>query len=83
MPQFDYVILLSAPAELITQRLKDRSNNPYGRQADEVARVLDLKNSVEPLLQRPAGHAIITTRSLQDVVDEIVEIIEHDQAQVT
>ncbi len=78
LPQFDHVILLSAPAKLIAQRLKDRTNNPYGKQADEVTRVLDLKDSVEPLLRRAAGHEIVTTMPLQDVVDEIVGSIESD-----
>ena len=78
LPQFHHVILLSASADLIAQRLKNRTNNPYGKQADEIVRVLDLKESVEPLLRRAAKHEIVTTTPLQDVVDEIVGIIESD-----
>ena len=39
-PQFDHIILLSAPAELIVERLAARTNNPYGKHPDELARVL-------------------------------------------
>jgi hypothetical protein len=54
LPYFDHVILLSAPADVIVERLKSRSNNPYGKHPDEVARVLDLLQTVEPLLRRVA-----------------------------
>jgi dephospho-CoA kinase len=30
-PQFDHIILLSAPLETLVERLATRSNNPYGR----------------------------------------------------
>src|SRR3954468_18680919 len=48
LPQFDHVILLSAPADVIVARLGMRTNNPYGKQPDEVARVLGLLETVEP-----------------------------------
>lgn len=81
LPEFNHVILLSAPADLIAQRLKGRTGNAYGKHPDEVARVLDLKHSVEPLLRKASGHEIVTTTPLQDVVDKVVEIIESDGTQ--
>jgi shikimate kinase len=67
LPQFDHVVLLSAPANVIADRLGRRTNNPYGKQPDQVARVLDLLETVEPLLRRAAGHEIETRASLGDV----------------
>src|SRR5688500_6361866 len=48
-PQFDYIILLSAPAAIIVERLATRTNNAYGKRPDEVARVLSLIQTIEPL----------------------------------
>ncbi len=76
LPQFDHVVLLSAPAQVIAERLRTRTNNPYGKHPDEVARVLSLKESVEPLLRRVAGHEIDTNAQLDDVVQEVLRLVQ-------
>ena len=48
-PQFDHVILLTAPADAIVERLTTRTNNPYGRRPEDVARTLDMLRTVEPI----------------------------------
>src|SRR5690242_17318727 len=45
MPQFDCIVLLSAPANVIVERLAARTTNQYGKRPEEVARVLDLINT--------------------------------------
>lgn len=74
LPQFDHVVLLSAPAHVIAERLRTRTNNPYGKHPDEVTRVLSLKESVEPLLRSVAGHEIDTNTHLDDVVKEVLRL---------
>ena len=74
LPQFDHVILLSAPADVLVERLGARTNNPYGKQPDQVARVLDLLETVEPLLRRAAGHEIKTNAPLTDVVAALLRL---------
>jgi shikimate kinase len=74
LPRFDHVILLRAPADVIVERLKSRTNNPYGKHPDEVARVLDLLQTVEPLLRRAATHEIDTHACLDDVVTTVLEL---------
>ena len=76
LPQFDLVILLTAPADVIVTRLQMRTNNVYGKQPDEVARVLSLKKSVEPLLRRAAGHEIDTNAPLDEVVASVLRLME-------
>ena len=71
-PQFDQVILLSAPADVMVERLQTRTNNPYGKLEEERARMLDLKESVEPLLRQSAGHEIVTDIPLDAVVEEVL-----------
>lgn len=73
-PQFDHVILLTAPAQVIVERLATRTNNPYGKRPEEVARVLHLLQTVEPLLRRGAGHVIDTTAPLDQVVAQVLRI---------
>jgi dephospho-CoA kinase len=68
LSQFDHVVLLSAPADVIAHRLRTRTNNSYGKHPGEIARVLDLLESVEPRLRRVAGHEIDTSAPLQEVV---------------
>ncbi len=73
-PQFDQIILLSAPAEVIVERLATRTNNPYGKRPEEVARVLDGIETVEPLLRQGAGHEIDTSAPLDRVVEQVLRI---------
>jgi shikimate kinase len=73
-PQFDLIILLSAPASVIVQRLRDRTTNHYGKQPDEVARVLSLIESVEPLLRHAAAYEIDTSMPLEDVVATLLKL---------
>ena len=75
-PQFDHVILLTAPAELLVERLASRTDNPYGKHPDEVARVLHLRETVEPLLRRGAEIEIDTSAPLDDVVESILRLAE-------
>lgn len=70
----DRVILLSAPVEVIKQRLRTRTNNPYGKSPEELELVLHHIETVEPLIRRGATHEIDAARPLPDVVSEILEI---------
>ncbi|MGH2517552.1 MAG: shikimate kinase, partial [Ktedonobacterales bacterium] len=74
LPQFDHVVLLSVPADVIVERLAARTNNPYGKHPDQVARVLCLVETVEPLLRRAAGHEIDTRAGLEDVVATLLRL---------
>ena len=76
LPQFDHVILLSAPAVVIVERLRARSSNPYGKHPDEIARVLDLVEKVEPLLRRAAGYEIDTSACLEVVVATLLQLVQ-------
>jgi len=79
LPQFDHVVLLSAPADVLVERLGARTNNPYGKRPGEVARVLGLVETVEPLLRRAAGHEIDTSARLEDVVAAVLRLARPEQ----
>jgi dephospho-CoA kinase len=74
LPQFDHVVLLSAPAEVIVERLGARTTNAYGKRQEEVARALDLIETVEPLLRRVASDEIDTGAPLDEVVAALLQI---------
>jgi hypothetical protein len=73
-PRFDPIILLSAPAGVLAERLASRTANSFGKAPGELARVLDDLQAVEPLLRKAATHEIRTTRPLAAVVAEILHL---------
>jgi broad-specificity NMP kinase len=74
LPRFDHVVLLSAPAEVIAERLAGRTEGEYGTRPGDIARILDNVETVEPLLRRAAGHEIDTSASLEDVLAAVIEL---------
>jgi shikimate kinase len=75
-PQFDHIVLLSAPAAVIMERLATRTSNPYGKHPDELAQVLEYLETVEPLLRRSAGHEIDTSAPLDEVVAAVLRLVQ-------
>jgi shikimate kinase len=71
LDRFDEVILLTAAPEVISRRLATRTTNTYGRTPAELARVLEQRHSVEPLLRQAAGREIDTGRPLETVLAEL------------
>jgi shikimate kinase len=73
--QFDHIILLSAPVGVLTQRLATRTNNPFGKSAEESCRFLaDLQEAV-PLLRAIADCEIDTAMPLSEVVRAILQTV--------
>ena len=72
-PLLDHIVLLSAPTPVIVQRLATRTNNPYGKHPDELARVLGHIETVEPLLRRRATEEVDTSPPLDEVVETILD----------
>lgn len=75
-PWFDHIILLSAPADVLVERLTTRTNNPYGKHPDELAAVLGYLETVEPLLRRSATREIDTRAPLNEVVATVLRLVE-------
>jgi hypothetical protein len=60
---------------VIIERLATRTNNPYGKRPEEVARVLDLIQSIEPMLRRGAGYEVDTGGPLDQVVTQVLQLV--------
>jgi shikimate kinase len=52
---FDHVVLLSAPLDVLIERVSSRTTNPYGRTAAEQAEIAGYVQTVEPLLRKTAS----------------------------
>lgn len=52
--RFEHVVLLSAPVDVLIDRLATRTNNPYGRTAEQQGEVRRHVVEVEPLLRKGA-----------------------------
>jgi dephospho-CoA kinase len=73
-PRFDAVVLLTAPAEVILERVNTRETNDFGKTDEERERILRELAVVEPLLRRGATAEIDTRAPLAEVVDELERI---------
>jgi shikimate kinase len=71
-PLFDHIVLLSAPSEVLVERLRTRTTNPYGKDPGEVAETLDYLQTVEPLLREVATLEVVTTVPVTQVADIVV-----------
>jgi dephospho-CoA kinase len=70
--QFDAIILLTAPAAVIVERLRTRTNNSFGKSPDELAQVLDDLEHTEPRLRRAATHVVDTDAPFTEVVAAVL-----------
>jgi hypothetical protein len=73
-PRFDAVVLLSAPADVILERVAGRSTNDFGKTDSEREQILGDLAAVEPLLRRGATAEIDTRTPLAEVVDALERI---------
>jgi dephospho-CoA kinase len=75
-PRFDAIVLLSAPATVILERVASRESNLFGKRDTDRDRILrDLAN-IEPLLRARATAEIDTRAPLGDVADALESIAE-------
>jgi shikimate kinase len=75
--QFDHVVLLSAPAEVMLDRIATRTTNPYGQGEEERSLILHLK-VVEPFLRATSDLEINTAATpLDDVVEALIALTEN------
>jgi NAD(P)-dependent dehydrogenase (short-subunit alcohol dehydrogenase family) len=73
-PRFDAIVLLSAPADVILERVGSRETNEFGKSDAERDRILDDLAKVEPLLRAGATAEIDTRVPLDEVVDALERI---------
>jgi shikimate kinase len=73
--RFEHVVLLSAPLEVLLQRVTTRTNNPYGHSAAQRNEIAHVVATVEPLLRRGATLELDgrePPEALADVIERLV-----------
>jgi len=71
---FDAVVLLSVPAEVLLGRIETRSTNDYGKSAADREAVLRDLAEAEPLMRATCTHEIDATQPVRDVVAQLIRI---------
>jgi hypothetical protein len=72
--RFDAVVLLSAPPEVILDRIARRTTNDFGKASAERGMILDDLAKVEPLLRASCTHELDAGRPLAEVVADLIAI---------
>lgn len=71
--RFDAVVLLSAPIDVILDRVADRTN-PFGSLPEERTKIANDLTVFEPLLRAGADCEIVTTAPVLEVVAELEQL---------
>jgi shikimate kinase len=71
--RFDAVVLLSAPVDVILDRVANRVN-PFGSTSEDRTKIAGDLAAFEPLLRARADHEIVTTAPLPKVVGALEQV---------
>ena len=74
--RFDHVVLLSAPADIILERVTNRTTNQYGKSQEERAQIVNYLADIEPRLRATATMEIDASAPLLDVVDQLERLLD-------
>jgi len=72
--RFDHVVLLSAPLDVLLDRVAKRLNNPYGKSAEDRAEIEGYVKDVEPLLRRGATLELDGRRPVSEAADIVEQL---------
>ncbi|GIE33630.1 hypothetical protein Ait01nite_066750 [Actinoplanes italicus] len=73
--RFDHVVLLSAPLDVLLERVANRANNPYGKTAEQQAEIKRYLDEVEPLLRRGATTELDGRRTVGELADSVERLL--------
>lgn len=73
-PRFDEIVLLTAPVDVILDRVAHRQSNPFGKAPAERRQIAADTAEVEPLLRSVATVEINTCKPLFEVVDQLAAL---------
>jgi shikimate kinase len=79
--RFEHVVLLSAPVEVLLERVRTRTVNPYGRSSEQREEIAHYVRTVEPLLRRGATLELDGRRPVTELTDAIEGLLESGLAE--
>jgi dephospho-CoA kinase len=69
--RFEQVVLISAPIEVLIERVSRRANNRYGSTAEQQAEIAEYVETVEPLLRAGATVELDGRKPVEELADLI------------
>jgi hypothetical protein len=73
--RFDQVVLLSAPLDVLLDRVMKRTDNPYGKTAEQQAEIERYLDEVEPLLRFRATVELDGRRPVAELADIVERLL--------
>ena len=73
--RFEHVVLLSAPLEVLLERVRNRSSNPYGSTAAQRAEIASNLRTVEPQLRAGATVELDGRLSVAELADRVERLL--------
>ena len=73
--RFQHVVLLTAPLDVIVDRVVNRSNNPYGKTPEQQQEIDRYVREVEPLLRRGATVRLDGRRPVSELADAVERLL--------
>ena len=73
--RFDHVVLLSAPSHVLIDRVRARTNNPYGKPPTQQNEIEQYTKTVEPLMRKGATLELDGQRPVSELGDAIERLL--------
>ena len=73
--RFAHVVLLSAPLEILLERVSTRTTNPYGKSPEQRAEIAHYVRTVEPLLRRGATLELDSRAPVAQLADAVESLL--------
>jgi len=73
--RFDHVVLLSAPVDVLLERVRTRTSNTYGKTARQRAEIVEYVETVEPLLRSGATLELDGRRPVAELTDTVESLL--------
>ena len=73
--RFEHVVLLSVPLHVLIERVRGRTNNPYGKTSEQQAEIARYLDTVEPRLRRGATLELDGQRATSELADVIEQLV--------
>ena len=69
--RFEHVLYLHVPLDVLLDRVRNRSNNPYGKTEDQQADIVRYVSEVEPLIRRTATLELDGLQPIRSLADQV------------
>jgi len=74
--RFEHVVYLYAPLDVLLDRVRNRTTNPYGRTAAQQTDIATYVREVEPLIRRTATLEVDARLPIDVLADQVVRLLD-------